>query len=300
MSEGFAAYCEQLYLEHFRGASDAQAHRTGVFNRVMGKAGGSVYVDDTTNVYRIFESRLTYDKGAAVAHMLRHIAPDDSTFFNALKTYQQQYAYRTATTADFQAIIEAAYGRPLDTFFNQWIYGQGFPTYTASWNQLGSDVFVKLAQTTSVPSSVPVFAMPVTLRLTSATDDTLVKVYFDTTEQIYHFGWGRAMTNAVIDPNNDILNHVQPVIHDHTLTVTAVAVDNVRIYPNPAGHSWQVSGIVPGASLQLSDAMGKVVWQLSNAPGSLSIDSSTLAPGVYTLVIRQSKSRVITRVLQKR
>jgi aminopeptidase N len=300
MSEGFAAYCEQLYLEHFRGAAEAQAYRTGVFNRVMGKAGGAVYVDDTTNVYRIFESRLTYDKGAAVVHMLRHIAPDDATFFNALRTYQQQYAFKTATTADFQKIMEAAYGRPLDTFFNQWIYDQGFPTYTASWNQLGSDVFLKLAQTTSVPSSVAVFAMPVTLQLTSAAGDTLVKVYFDTVQQIYHFKWDRAMTNVVIDPNNDILNHVQPVIRDQTLSVRSLAADKVRVYPNPAGRSWQVTGIVPGASLQLADAMGRIVWQLDDAPAGLSIDSSSLAPGIYTLIIRQSKSQVITRMLEKR
>jgi aminopeptidase N len=232
--------------------------------------------------------------------MLRHVAPDDATFFNALKTYQQQYAFKTATTADFQKIMEAAYGRPLDTFFNQWIYDQGFPTYTASWNQLGSDVFLKLVQTTSVPSSVAVFAMPVTLQLTSAAGDTLVKVYFDTVQQIYHFKWDRAMTNVVIDPNNDILNHVQPVIRDQTLSVRSLAADKVRVYPNPAGRSWQVTGIVPGASLQLADAMGRIVWQLDDAPAGLSIDSSSLAPGIYTLIIRQSKSQVITRMLEKR
>ncbi len=80
MSEGWASYTEQLYIEHFRSVAAAQAYRTTVFNRVSGSPGGSVYVDDTTNVYRVFDSRLTYDKGAAVAHMLRYIAPGDAAF----------------------------------------------------------------------------------------------------------------------------------------------------------------------------------------------------------------------------
>jgi aminopeptidase N len=300
MSEGWAAYSEQLYVEHFRSAAAAQSYRGPVFGRVMSKPGGSVYVDDTSDVYRVFDSRLTYDKGAAVAHMLRHIAPSDAAFFAGLKTYQQQYAYKTATTADFKLIMEAAYGRSLDTFFNQWVFGQGYPTYTATWNQRGADVFLNLEQSTSAPASVAAFSMPLTLQLSSAAGDTLVKVYIDKPQHLFHFKWSNPMTNVVIDPNNDIVNRANPVIHDVTLNVASQTRDNVRVFPNPAGESWQLTGIKAGATIRLLDAGGRIVWQADSPPKSLTIDSSILAPGVYTLVIRNPGSGVITRILQKR
>ena len=300
MSEGWAAYTEQLYVEHFRGLAAAKAYRGGVFLRVMSRPGGSVIVDDTTDVYRVFDSRLTYDKGAAVAHMLRYIGPGDPAFFSGLKTYQQQYAFKTASTTDFKIIMEAAYGRNLDTFFNQWVYGEGFPTYSATWNQRGSDVFLSLEQTTSMPASVAAFAMPVTLKLTSASGDTLVSVYLDKAQQLYHFNWANVITGIVVDPNDDIVNRANPSIPDGTLNVVATAVDNLRVYPNPADKGWHLSGITPGTSLRLLDVNGKVVWQLGNAPADLTIDSSMLAPGIYTLVLSHSKTGSITRTLQKR
>ena len=300
MSEGWAAYCEQLYVEHFRSPAAARTYRGAVFGRVMSRPGGSVYVDDTNDVYRVFDSRLTYDKGAAVAHMLRYIVADDTEFFSGLKTYQQQYAYKTATTTDFKLIMEAASGRLLDTFFNQWIYGQGYPTYTATWNQLGADVFVNLGQTTSIPASVAAFSLPLTLRLTSAAGDTLVQVYCNTAEQLYKFRWTNTMTNIVVDPNDDVVNRANPSIHDVTLKAGSPAPDHVRVYPNPAGESWKLSGIKPGTTLRLADAAGKVVWQMADAPSTLSIDSSEFAAGIYTLSLSHPEAGVTTRTLQKR
>jgi aminopeptidase N len=300
MSEGWASYAEQLYVEHFRSIAAARQYRSAVFVRVMSKPGGSVYVDDTTNVYRVFDSRLTYDKGAAVAHMLRYIGPGDAAFFNGLKTYQQQYAFGLATTAEFKTIMEAAYGRKLDTFFNQWVYGEGYPTYTASWNQRGSDVFINLGQTTSMPASVAAFALPVTLKLASASGDTLVTVYFNKAQELYRFSWPNTMTGLVIDPNDDIVNRANPVFYDGALSVNSTAIDNLRVYPNPADKSWQLSGIAPGTSLRLLDVAGKVVWELSNVSADVMIDSSRLASGIYTLVLTNSKTGSTTRTLQKR
>jgi len=300
LSEGWASYTEQLYVEHFRGIAAAQSYRTTVYNRVMSSAKGAVYVDDTTNVNRIFDSRLTYDKGAAVAHMLRYLAPSDSLFFKGLRAYLQQFAYRTAITADFQQVMETTYGYSLDTFFKQWVYGEGYPTYTASWNQIGNMVYIRLDQTTSAPTIIANFALPVPLKLTSPSGDTLVKLYLNGASNTFAFKWQNAMDGLSIDPNNDIVNRANPVNQDFQLGISKLAVNHLKIFPNPTSSEWQITGIPEHASLSLYDAAGRLIQHAEPLNDSLTLENKSLTSGIYTLIIQCSGKEQIIRKLQKR
>lgn len=299
MSEGWASYTEQLYVAHFQGVAAAKAYRTNAFSWVLSAPGGTVNVDDTTDVNRIFDYRLTYQKGASVAHMLRYIAPNDSVFFSGLRTYLQRYAFKTATTDSFRAVMEAAYGRKLDTFFNQWIYDAGYPIYTGSWNQKGSDVYIQLAQTTSVPASVTAFAMPLELQLKGATADTIVKVYFNSAQQTYHFTWAEPMTRFIIDPNDNVVNRTGAIFNDPTLGVPKVGSAVLSIFPNPATSSWTLKGVTRGSSLKLIDAAGRIVWQRDSASQGLEISNSTLPAGIYTLQVQSAGEKPKTYKLEK-
>ncbi len=57
-------------------------------NNVMSQSGGSVYVPPSEatpdNIWRIFSGRLSYDKGAAIIHVLRHELNDDTLFLKSL------------------------------------------------------------------------------------------------------------------------------------------------------------------------------------------------------------------------
>src|SRR5690606_25193285 len=113
-----------------------KSERDAIHNTVLppaGASGGSVYVDDTTQEGRIYSGRLTYAKGAAVAHMLRYMINNDALFFQLLKNYHQQYKYQTATTEDLKNLAEQISGLDLDTFFHQWVYEEGFPVYSGKW-----------------------------------------------------------------------------------------------------------------------------------------------------------------------
>lgn len=285
LSEGFATYSEQLFVEHFRGTAAFKDYRAGVFNKVMsglGSGSGSVYVDDTTDVNRIFDSRLTYSKGASVAHMLRYMAPQDSLFFKVLKQYQQQYAFGNAVTTDLQAIAEQVYNINLDTFFNEWIYKEGYPTYSARWFQAGSDVYIQINQTTSKPSSISFFTMPLELNLKSATGSMPVKVYNNQASQDYHFTWSDVMTGLEIDPNDNILNKTGAVSKDPKMAVSDVQLSSVSIYPNPGETGWHISGLPANTGLVLEDMNGRVVWR-SKAGGSTYIPAASLPVGSYIL-----------------
>ncbi len=291
MSEGFASYCEQLFVEQFRGAAATTAYRTGVFGSAMVGA-GSVYVDDTTSVSRIFDGALTYKKGASVTHMLRYLAPQDSLFFRVLKTCQQQYARGLAVTADLQTIAEQVYGTDLDTFFNQWVYGEGYPTYGGKWYQDGNKVYLQITQTTSKPASVACFHMPLEVKLKSAAGDKIIKLYNNANSQTYTLEWDNAMTGFEIDPNNHVLNRSVFITKDATIVgIEDVVQSNISVSPNPAIDAWYIRHMPLNSYCRLTDMTGKVLWQGVGAD-SLAIPAADLPKGVYVLSVSINGSAV--------
>lgn len=287
LSEGFASYTEQLFVEHFWGAAAWRTYRANVFSIALGAGVGSVYVDDTTSTSRVFDSKLTYNKGASVVHMLRYLAPADSLFFKGLKTYQQQYAFSNATTADFQKVMEQTYGVSLDTFFRQWVYGEGYPTYGVHWYQKGNMTLVQLKQTTSTPSSVPVFWMPVEIKLKSASSDTVFRIFNNQPVQTIPFYWDQTVTGVEVDPNDNILNRSMLVVHDSTVlnAEQLSLVEPVRIYPNPATDVWHVANIEDGSMLYVIDVMGRIVYQKVSATADEDIALPASGHGNYILTI---------------
>ena len=286
LNEGWATYSEQLFLEHFRSAAVAKNARTSVFSNAMSSPGGSVYVDDTTQEGRIYSGQLTYNKGAAVAHMLRYVINNDTVFFQILKDYHQQYKYKTATTEDFKNLAEQISGQDLDTFFQQWVYKEGYPTYSAKWAQSGNQVVIKLTQTTSKPASVSLFKIPVDILLKSPQGDTVIRVLNNQNVQYYTFNWSKSMSGMGIDPENHILNTSTLLTNDPgILNASSPERLPVAIFPNPSADAWNVKNVPINAQLVLTDVNGKKIWQDTAFYNSVSIPSQGLPAGAYMLTI---------------
>ncbi len=282
LSEGFATYAEQLFIEHWWGTTQMKTLRTGQYNQVMGPPGGRVIVDDTTNVSSLFDSRLVYKKGAAVAHMLRFMAPQDSLFFVGLREFQQQYAYGMATTTDLKNIMSATYGMNLDTFFAQWVYGEGYPTFSnIEWSQAGPEVTVQFNQTTSVVSSIPLFYTPLDIKLKSPYGDTVVRVYTSQASEEFHFQFSNWMTTIEIDPNNDILNKFSGV----TTNVAETKRKEYLVSPNPTNDEWLLQNMESGLKLMLTDMAGRLIWTGVSSKGNTVVPAQQLPAGNYILQI---------------
>ncbi len=294
LSEGFATYTEQLFVSKFWGARAAFNYRKIQYNNVMSLPFGRVYVDDTTSPNTIFSQRLVYYKAAGVLHMLRFLAPQDSLFFTICKTYQQQFAFGNATTDDLKAIAVSVYGQNLDTFFNQWIFEQGYPTYSAKWDQVGNTVNVQLNQTTSMPSSVPVFFMPVELRLKGTTIDTTVKVFNNQASQLYSFNIAGTIDSVFIDPNNWIIHKTGTIKYDTTVGISSPDIRNVRVYPNPSKNSWQLDQLQPGTIVTLLDMNGHTLWNGISGADTLNIPGKGLPPGNYLLKLEMYGNDIST------
>ncbi|MEM8889349.1 MAG: M1 family metallopeptidase, partial [Bacteroidota bacterium] len=64
---------------------------------------------------------VVYYKGAYVLHLLREEMGDEA-FWKGVKSYSKSYWGKSVKTADFKKAMEAASGRDLDDFFEEWVY----------------------------------------------------------------------------------------------------------------------------------------------------------------------------------
>ena len=221
LNEGSATYMNILMMEKLpelysiTAASELEA----IHNHVMSSPGGSVYVplSDSYNEGRIFDGRLSYNKGGSVLHNLRFEMQSDTLFFRTLKAYQSKFKDSFATTQNFKQVAEEISGKNFTNFFNQWIYGEGYPTYNITYSKQGNDTLViNVNQTTSMPSITPLFTGQMEYKITSSQGDTLLILNQTANNQTFKIRYQKSPSGIVVDPNNWVINKVG--------TVTALAI----------------------------------------------------------------------------
>ncbi len=281
MNEGFAVYSEYLARE-FLEPNQAAPFMLGAHNNIMSQTNGSVYNPDTTSENRIFDTRLTYDKGGAVIHTLRFLINNDSMFFLSLRNYLQQYNQSTATTADFQASVQNTTGLNLNQYFTQWIYGEGYPTFNVHWNQVGNNFTMRSIQTVSDAAITPLFITPIQYTLIRSIGDTTIRVMHATDTAWYNFNVAGTVTNIMVDSANWIINKVSGPTHDGTLS----GINNYNnieaatsVYPNPANNLITVKS-EGNFTFKLFDVTGKLMLT-KKCNSTESMDVSTFANGIY-------------------
>lgn len=223
LNEGFATYSEYLAIETLPAlfpTTNAAAYMQSMHTNVMSSTTGSVYVPQTSifDENRIFSSRLSYNKGAAIIHTLRFEMQNDALFFQTLKNYQNTYQYNVATATDFKNIAEATSGKNFTDFFNQWYYGEGYPTFNITFLKEGTGTIALIVnQTVSAPSITPFFKGLYEFTITSAAGDTTVKVNLTGNNQTFRFNYNKTPTGIIVDPNNWVLNATGSIINAGTV-----------------------------------------------------------------------------------
>lgn len=301
INEGFASYSEYLFAERFWGETNAASYIAGQQNAVLNDTNkkGSVYVSasDTINPYRVFETRLSYEKASTVIHMIRYVMNDDALFFRFLKTIQQQYASANASTEQVQLIAEQVSGISFSTFFKQWIYGEGYPIYNVSWNQIENKVYVKVEHRNVLEDAIALYEMPVEIALQSATNTDIKRELNDKNEQLYTFDSPVEINDVLFDPKNWLLNE-QIVTRDYTLGL-GKEFNEVTVFPNPTKNLWQIGGLNANSELVITDVSGRVVWQKRQTNTTEGISASGFARGIYILHIVEQGNKVATKKLLK-
>lgn len=286
INEGFAEYMAGLVVENLDGLNSFVSWKSSKINSITAQPDGNLYLTDeqALDSDRIFSGRITYDKGSMVVHMLRYVVGDEA-FFKGMRNFLEDpvIAYDYAVTTQVKSHLEAASGKDLTAFFNNWIYGQGYPSYQVKAETLSAtQTKITLSQTTS-HASVPFFEMPVTLRLTGASGQS-ENVVLQHTQNHQQF---------VVDTSVGTINIVQVnpfqdiISKNNTVEITAAesgSVNQIRVFPNPSKDVFNIEfpKDLLVSEMNLYDVNGKLVARSISNP----YKASALATGTYILAVK--------------
>ncbi|MEW6194686.1 MAG: M1 family metallopeptidase [Bacteroidota bacterium] len=197
LNEGFATYSEALYWEKEAGFDALQT-------TLMGKDGrfskGRLY-----NPANQLFSRLVYNKGAWVLHMLRKEVGDEN-FFNILRNYYQTYKYKNASTEDLKNICEKISKRNLKHFFDQWIYkGEGYIEAGYNWTVKGTDGnYVTEISIKQLQNGYDIYKFPIDIKLIYENNDKneLRTFYVNNKHEKLTITTKEKPVEIVLDPDN--------------------------------------------------------------------------------------------------
>jgi aminopeptidase N len=135
LNEGFATFMEQIFREEASGVDegafdrlDAQELTIDADRRARRPIVWDKWVNDPIEV---FFSGHIYPKGATILQMLRHQL-GDALFWKAMNHYTTANAYGNVVSDDLRKAFEETTGKDYKAFFDQWVYGAGFPAFQVS------------------------------------------------------------------------------------------------------------------------------------------------------------------------
>ncbi|WP_372755910.1 M1 family aminopeptidase [Mariniflexile sp.] len=299
LNEGFATYLSGLTIEHLDGNSAFTTWKQQRNISITSVTNGAVFLKDvdTTSVNRIFNSRLTYNKGAMVLHMLRKKL-GDIYFFEGVKNYlsNDKYAYGYAKTEDFISTMEAASGENLSGFFDDWLYNEGYPSYTIDWVQPNSNqVQITISQIQS-DASVSFFEAPVPLKLIGTMGETLdITLNNVKNNEVFLNAVNFTVASVQFDPESDLISKNNKVL----LSVSNSNLESqFVIYPIPTSHAFSVDKPeqVQVFNVKIFNVFGQLLGQ-SN--WNTTIDVSAYASGLLFVQFHTNEG-VISKTLLKK
>jgi aminopeptidase N len=284
LNEGFATYFASMVIENFDGQAAFTNDKNNMINYITSASNGAVYLTDAeaTDVNRIFNQRLSYSKGAMVLNMLR-LKLGDTKFFQGIKNYlaDSNLAFKYAVTANFQSHLEAVYGSSLTEFFSDWVYNQGYPTYTiAVQNNFNGTVFFRVNQSQSDPS-VRFFEMPVPLRVFGSGGEQLDLVLNNTSNgETFVKNVPFVVTSIVFDPKKDLISKNNSI----SLATENFKLKTVTLYPNPTKNKITLQ-LPDGITVEKALFYNALSQKVKETTTDTSWDVGAFSEGVYFMKI---------------
>lgn len=289
LNEGFATYIASLVIENFDGSAAFITEKTNMINTITSSPNGAVYLTETEalDVNRVFDSRLSYNKGAMVLNMLR-FKLGDALFFQGIKNYlaDVNLAYKYAITPNLQTHLEIVYGSSLTEFFNDWVYNQGYPKYTITVQNLTAGQAKITVNQTTTDTSVPFFEMPVPVRLTGTGGLSQDVVVNNTVNgQQFTVSVPFLVTGVQFDPKKDIISKSSTA----TLATADFHFDqSVQIYPNPTSNILSID-LPEGIEMESAIFYTVLGQKIMETKSEKTWNISSFASGIHFLSIQTNK-----------
>lgn len=302
LNEGFATYCEALWLENTSGYT-AYKNRVNTFAGIYlsQNPGWPMYnpswAEVTPDINTLYNYAITYCKGAGVLHMLRYTIGDSLffTFLNAYATDTTNFWNKNAVTDDFTTKLNQVAGQDLTWFINQWVKQPNHPVYgnTYSISSLGGGNWQVSFVAKQTQSNTPFHKMPIQVKVAfTSGPDTTIRVMNDVNNQEYYWIFSRqpSASGVTFDPGNDIvLKQGSTTIGIQEETQVPIEYALYQNYPNPFNPVTKIRFDLPEKSavvLKIYNVLGELVGVPVNeirntGKHSVEFDGINLPSGVY-------------------
>ncbi len=183
LNESFGTYSDYLYHRYEKGDDEGAVDLLGKLNAYLREARTRYIRPIVSDRYDepgdMFDSH-TYPKGARVLHMLRSLVGDEP-FFKTLSHFLHRYAFDAVDTADFIRSVKTVTGQNLDWFFDQWLFKPGHPVFEvrSEWDAAAKVVRLEVAQVQDFSKGVPVFRVPVSIKLVTPGKTDIRKIWIE-------------------------------------------------------------------------------------------------------------------------
>ncbi|MCF8234981.1 MAG: T9SS type A sorting domain-containing protein [Bacteroidales bacterium] len=305
INEGFSTYSDYLAHEYIAGQEYPQIWLEQAASQVLQEPGGSIYIppdeidpEDPLVMFRIFDNRLSYLKGAYIIHMLRFELQNDDLFFNILKEFQIRYADSVATGNDFLELTNEMSAFDYDFFFEQWYYGQGYPIYDIVAYQENEMLYLNVMQSAST-TFTDFFQMLMEYRLIfSDYTDTSLLLYQSEQEMNFEIPVQKSIVEIQVDP----MNHTLEKLNSMVFSVNEnSSLSNLKIHPNPFNED--VHLVFPSFDLLPIEAKvfnysGEELHRCTIKKREKRLNLSGLASGTYFIYFRNYKGQTAHKIIK--
>jgi aminopeptidase N len=179
-----------------------------------------------------------YQKGGWVVAMLRYVVGDEA-FFAGLKSYLETNAFGNGTSQGLKAAMEASSGIELDAFFDEWVYGLGYPTYATSWSSrsVGAGRYQVDLRVVQTQRGTGVFTIPLEIEVGYADGTTTrERIAIPSADHVVSLCLDASPTRVTVDPDNRVLGTV-------STSGTSVAAQPAVCGDDPDPVSIEITGV---------------------------------------------------------
>lgn len=212
INEGFATYSDHLYyrfeMGEEEGALNLQEKLRAYLREAKTRYLRPIVTDRYAKPEDMFDAH-SYQKGALVLHMLRSLVGDHS-FFAIVSNFLHRFAFDVVDTADFIRTVKAVTGQNLDWFFDQWLFKPGHPVLDVSseWDPGARVLRLRVKQIQDVSRGVPVFRLPVSIKLFTAGRAEIQKIWVEKLEQTFELPLAEKPLLVKFDQDNILIKEI--------------------------------------------------------------------------------------------
>ncbi|MCF8237337.1 MAG: hypothetical protein K9I85_04220 [Saprospiraceae bacterium] len=209
LNEGFANYGEYLWYEFKYGRDAAELHRQEEFGGYLSELRRKrhplvdYHYEDPDDMFDAH----SYNKGGMVLHMLREEL-GEPTFRVGLKKYLEDNAFGAVEFHHLRLAMEAASGRDLNWFFNQWFLQPGHPKVNWDWyyNPAVHTLTVRTAQEQDPADNAEVYRLPTEIAVLLSRDRIVhFPMTMDEREQFFTFDLDEEPVLVDLDPERILI-----------------------------------------------------------------------------------------------